>query len=107
MKKKKSRFTKKIAKHFQKLKLTNFYIRLEMLLYAMLVPTSFNEGLIVVILILIPANIQGDKDDAETHDDKQRLESHVMLDGGHGQTLGNSNVLRGILSQSVHVFVLD
>merc|ERR1740122_909281 len=40
-----------------------------------------------------PANIQGNEDDAGSHDDKQGLQSNVMLDGREAETLRRSIIL--------------
>ena len=39
-----------------------------------------------------PSNVGTNKDNTNPHDDKQRLESHVMFEAGHSHSLAGSVV---------------
>ena len=43
--------------------------------------------------MLSPSNIERDEGDADPHDDKERLESHMVTDGLHGHPLHEGHVV--------------
>ena len=51
-------------------------------------------------VVPIPADVGRHEDDADPHDDKERLESHVVTDGLHSHSLHQGHVV--VLLQKSH-----
>ena len=45
------------------------------------------------VSMLLPANVERDEGDADPHDDKERLESHMVTDGLQSHSLHQAHVV--------------
>ena len=45
------------------------------------------------MFLCVPSNVGADKDNADPHDDEERLEGDVVLEAGHGEALGRCDVV--------------